>query len=257
MNITLPHRFSVNGKVVTEAHYDSAFNRTTLTVIEEPRSPQGTTIHDLIERQAELQRLGKHYGQRGPREGELRLAYLAELGEFIQELKPSWSWWRKEGSRAMVDEEKAVGELADLLHFVLIEALGDSEVDLRVPLTQFMWNGESDLPLRRPEIEAASLGDSESELETLPLDEFLIRADRFLASIELDLEDLVDAYYDKTDVNLARWQAVEQTPEQFFERIDAAIEQMINDPLLEDLLSTPAPQKTPMEAIALQLGFRY
>lgn len=46
-----------------------------------------------------------------------RLAILDELGELNHELKKEWCWWKQ--SQPPVDREKVLGELVDVLHFVL------------------------------------------------------------------------------------------------------------------------------------------
>lgn len=49
---------------------------------------------------------------------QLSLALLDELGEFNHELKARWCWWKK--TQAPVDHDKALEELVDVLHFVLM-----------------------------------------------------------------------------------------------------------------------------------------
>lgn len=46
-----------------------------------------------------------------------RLAILDELGELNHELKAEWCWWKQ--SQKPVDRDKVLGELVDVLHFVL------------------------------------------------------------------------------------------------------------------------------------------
>lgn len=50
-------------------------------------------------------------------EENLRMAILDEVGELTHELKGNWCWWKK--TQPQVDEEKVLGELVDIWHFVL------------------------------------------------------------------------------------------------------------------------------------------
>lgn len=45
------------------------------------------------------------------------MAILDEVGELTHELKGDWCWWKK--TQPQVDEEKVLGELVDIWHFVL------------------------------------------------------------------------------------------------------------------------------------------
>lgn len=49
---------------------------------------------------------------------QLDLATLDEIGEFVHELKGEWCWWKK--TQPKVDIAKALDELVDIWHFVLI-----------------------------------------------------------------------------------------------------------------------------------------
>ncbi|MCA1807353.1 MAG: dUTP diphosphatase [Actinobacteria bacterium] len=59
---------------------------------------------------------------RPPSEDDLVLAIVAELGELANEFKYSedygWAWWPRAGRR--FDREALLGELIDVLHFVLV-----------------------------------------------------------------------------------------------------------------------------------------
>ena len=52
---------------------------------------------------------------------EFGLTTLDEIGEFTHELKGDWCWWKK--SQEPVNRNKALEELADVFHFVLIYEL--------------------------------------------------------------------------------------------------------------------------------------
>ena len=47
----------------------------------------------------------------------MSFAILDEVGELTHELKGNWCWWKK--SQAPVDNDKVLGELVDIWHFVL------------------------------------------------------------------------------------------------------------------------------------------
>lgn len=47
----------------------------------------------------------------------LEMALLDKIGELTHELKYTWCWWKK--TQPQVDEEKVLGELVDIWHFVL------------------------------------------------------------------------------------------------------------------------------------------
>lgn len=71
-----------------------------------------TNYGDLLARQAELQRLGN---MPTPTRTALRIAYMTEIGELAQELKPQWAWWKKAPGEQPVDTNRVLFELADVL----------------------------------------------------------------------------------------------------------------------------------------------
>lgn len=61
----------------------------------------------------------------------MKLAIFDEIGELTHELKGNWCWWKN--TQKPVDRKKALGELVDVLHFVLSEdnnAVDDCEKGL-------------------------------------------------------------------------------------------------------------------------------
>lgn len=75
-------------------------------------------IKEMLQMQAKLdEAIMKEYGLTELNEEKLRLAILDEVGELTHELKGDWCWWKK--TQAPVDEEKVLGELVDIWHFVL------------------------------------------------------------------------------------------------------------------------------------------
>ena len=75
-------------------------------------------IKEMLKMQAKLdEAIMKEYGLAEIDKKNLGFAILDEVGELTHELKGDWCWWKK--SQAPVDEEKVLGELVDIWHFVL------------------------------------------------------------------------------------------------------------------------------------------
>lgn len=75
-------------------------------------------IKEMLQMQAELDKaIMKEYGLDEIDEEKLSFAILDEVGELTHELKANWCWWKK--TQAPVDDEKVLGELVDIWHFVL------------------------------------------------------------------------------------------------------------------------------------------
>lgn len=75
-------------------------------------------IEELLKRQAMLDK--KFDEKETVRKRELRLiklAYYTELGEFLQEVKSEWNYWKN--SCESINNQKALEELSDMLHFSL------------------------------------------------------------------------------------------------------------------------------------------
>lgn len=78
--------------------------------------------YDLIKEMLQMQKkldeaIMEEYGLTEIDEENLRMAILDEVGELTHELKGNWCWWKK--TQPQVDEEKVLGELVDIWHFVL------------------------------------------------------------------------------------------------------------------------------------------
>ena len=77
-------------------------------------------IKEMLKMQAKLdEAIMKEYGLICIYEEKLSFAILDEVGELTHELKGDWCWWKK--TQPQVDEEKVLGELVDIWHFVLCE----------------------------------------------------------------------------------------------------------------------------------------
>ena len=75
-------------------------------------------IRKMLKMQAKLdEAIMKEYGLAEIDEEKLCFAILDEVGELTHELKGNWCWWKK--TQPQVDEEKVLGELVDIWHFVL------------------------------------------------------------------------------------------------------------------------------------------
>lgn len=75
-------------------------------------------IKEMLKMQAKLdEAIMKEYGLKEIDEEKLCFAILDEVGELTHELKANWCWWKK--TQAPVDDNKVLGELVDVWHFVL------------------------------------------------------------------------------------------------------------------------------------------
>lgn len=78
--------------------------------------------YDLIKEMLQMQKkldeaIMEEYGLNEIDEENLRMAILDEVGELTHELKGNWCWWKK--TQAPVNNDKVLGELVDIWHFVL------------------------------------------------------------------------------------------------------------------------------------------
>lgn len=75
-------------------------------------------IKEMLQMQKKLdEAIMKEYGLFCIDEEKLNFAILDEVGELTHELKANWCWWKK--TQAPVDDNKVLGELVDIWHFVL------------------------------------------------------------------------------------------------------------------------------------------
>lgn len=82
-------------------------------------------IKELLRRQAMLDEKFDKKKTLRKRELELiRLAYHTELGEFLQEVKSDWNYWKN--SAKGINKRRALEELSDMLHFSLSYVNNDS-----------------------------------------------------------------------------------------------------------------------------------
>lgn len=82
------------------------------------KSKEYDLIKEMLQMQAKLdEAIMKEYGLDEIDEEKLNMAILDEVGELTHELKANWCWWKK--TQAPVDNEKVLGELVDIWHFIL------------------------------------------------------------------------------------------------------------------------------------------
>ena len=75
-------------------------------------------IKELLKRQAMLDK--KFDEKKTPRKrdkNKIHIAYFAELGELLQELKSEWNYWKNGTDKP--DKQKVLEEMSDCLHFLL------------------------------------------------------------------------------------------------------------------------------------------
>jgi dimeric dUTPase (all-alpha-NTP-PPase superfamily) len=97
-------------------------------VLKKKRQQEGKVMKDselrmietMLKKQDELNSaIMKEFGLTTISKEQIDLATLDEIGEFTHELKGDWCWWKK--SQAPVDEEKALGELVDIWHSIVVK----------------------------------------------------------------------------------------------------------------------------------------
>lgn len=75
-------------------------------------------IKDMLEKQkAYDEEVFKKHNVDYVSKAQLESALFDELGELMHAQKSDWCWWKK--SQAPVDNEKVLGELVDIWHFIL------------------------------------------------------------------------------------------------------------------------------------------
>lgn len=82
-------------------------------------------IEELLKRQAMLdKKFDEKETARKRTAKRIKVAYLAEVGELIQELKNDWNYW-KNGTKK-INKQGVLEELSDMLHFSLSYVNNDS-----------------------------------------------------------------------------------------------------------------------------------
>lgn len=157
-------------------------------------------IKEMLHMQAKLdEAIMKEYGLAEINEVNLRMAMLDEVGELTHELKANWCWWKK--TQAPVDNDKVLGELVDVWHFVLsYQNHFDYGIQGIINRCMFLRNIEKHLDLLKAK--DYELPEIFSDLVV-----FEYKLERLIAITEylgFSIEDVYQAYCDKNKVNYQR-----------------------------------------------------
>lgn len=158
-------------------------------------------IKEMLQMQEKLdESIMKEYGLTEIDEENLRMAILDEVGELTHELKGNWCWWKK--TQPQVDNEKVLGELVDIWHFVLSYQnhfnSGEKEI-----LNYLMFEGNSDNILNLLRTNRYNLSETLTDLAILNIHkmERLVAISEYLG---FTIEDVYKAYCDKNKINYQR-----------------------------------------------------
>ena len=149
------------------------------------------------------------------------LAVVAEVGEFLSEVKSQWAWWKREDKTFSTSSDKALEELADVLHFVLIVILlargTNPEDSLRVDYHRYVSQNPSprvivlqDRAVHELLYLAGALSFVETSFSyTVNIAELLESVVELGQAFSLSVtpKKLLEVYKKKARVNLERWGA--------------------------------------------------
>ena len=161
--------------------------------------------YDLIKEMLQMQEkldesIMKEYGLNEIDEENLRMAILDEVGELTHELKGDWCWWKK--TQPQVDEEKVLGELVDIWHFVLNYQNHFNGGENGI-LNASMFERNSDNILNLLMTNEYKLSETLTDLSTWNIHkmERLVAISEYLG---FTIEQVYKAYCDKNKVNYQR-----------------------------------------------------
>ena len=158
-------------------------------------------IRKMLRKQAKLDKaIMKEYGLEELDEEKLNLAILDEVGELTHELKGNWCWWKK--TQAPVDDDKVLGELVDIWHFVLSYQNHFNDCENGI-LNDLMFERNSEGILYLLLINEYKLSGELTDLATFDI----YKIERLVAISEylgFTIEDVYQAYCDKNKVNYQR-----------------------------------------------------
>ena len=142
----------------------------------------------------------KEYGLNEINEENLRMAILDEVGELTHELKGNWCWWKK--TQAPVDNDKVLGELVDIFHFVL-SYQNNFNGGVNGILSALMFEGNSDNILNLLMNNKYKLSETLTDLAILNIHkmERLVAISEYL---DFTIEQVYEAYCDKNKINYQR-----------------------------------------------------
>jgi len=168
-----------------------------------------------LQTQMELQEFLKEKQGVEPTPSGIYLAIVAETGELVNSVGSTWKWWKRNDKKlAPVDRERALDELADILHFVLAGFI----ITFPDPIGRLIEDESYYSALNRPILDrevlhVANLLDEAAELffdpflvHTYEMLEELLEVGRALVDPDLTREELVEAYLKKAEVNRQRWE---------------------------------------------------
>lgn len=152
-------------------------------------------IKEMLHMQAKLdESIMKEHKLKEIKQEKLELAILDEIGELTHELKGSWCWWKF--TQTPVNDEKVLGELVDIWHFVLSYTYNFSDVRF----THIDWVVAKGISTCEQEGLACLLG---IIVESKYMDKLF-----YLISVSLclgfSIEDVYKAYCDKNKINYKR-----------------------------------------------------
>lgn len=152
-------------------------------------------IKEMLQMQKKLdEAIMKEYELTEITREQLEMAILDEVGELTHELKGEWCWWKK--TQAPVDEEKVLGELVDILHFVLSYTYNYSDVRF----THLDWIVVKGINTCKKEGLACSLANIINAQYTDKLF-YLIAVSLYLG---FTIEQVYEAYCEKNKINYQR-----------------------------------------------------
>lgn len=158
-------------------------------------------IKEMIQMQEKLdESIMKEYGLNEIDEENLRMAILDEVGELTHELKGDWCWWKK--TQPQVDEEKVLGELVDIWHFVLSYQKHFNGGENGI-LNASMFERNSDNILNLLMTNEYKLSETLTDLSTWNIHkmERLIAISEYLG---FTIEQVYEAYCNKNKINYQR-----------------------------------------------------
>ena len=158
-------------------------------------------IKEMLQMQAKLdEAIMKEYGLDEIDEEKLNMAILDEVGELTHELKANWCWWKK--TQAPVDDNKVLGELVDIWHFVLSyqNCFNGGENGI---LNALMFIRNSDNILKLLMTNEYKLSETLTDLATWNIHkmERLIAISEYLG---FTIEQVYECYCDKNKINYQR-----------------------------------------------------
>lgn len=158
-------------------------------------------IETMLKKQDELNSaIMKEYGLTTISKEQIDLATLDEIGEFTHELKGDWCWWKK--SQEPVNRNKALEELVDIFHFVLIYELFYGKRKYLTDPEQYWGSPCSYMPMVQMDI---GFGIANALISILKLKDgrlmYLLALSEHLGFC---LEEIYAAYMRKNAINMER-----------------------------------------------------